>query len=300
MTAPGSAALGAASPEGGALLGAAQGARAAAAIPGCSSARGSRSCCSSSATCCCPCSRWSSSRPGATTAAGASPRSPRSSTIRTSSKASSLAPDRARDRIRDAAAARPDHGLDRRPRAANAAGHRVPVPPAAGHPGHRSGRRHCPDLSMDGPEPWQSSGDRRSRSRSSTSSSSCPTPTGRSTPGMRTVDVATLSDAARSLGAGWPRTIVQVVVPNIRGGILASSVLAVALVLGEYTISSLLSFSTLQVVIFALGKRERVRGGRGLAVRPRLRLRPALLHRPLCARCRRERPRVAPEEEPAT
>jgi putative spermidine/putrescine transport system permease protein len=74
--------------------------------------------------------------------------------------------------------------------------------------------------------------------------------------GLRTVDVATLSDAARSLGAGWPRTIVQIIVPNIRGGILAASVLAVALVLGEYTISSLLSFSTLQVVIYELGKRN--------------------------------------------
>lgn len=73
---------------------------------------------------------------------------------------------------------------------------------------------------------------------------------------VRTVDIATLSDAARSLGAGWPRTIVQIIVPNIRGGILATSVLAVALVLGEYTISSLLSFSTLQVVIFQLGKRD--------------------------------------------
>ncbi|MEO8228364.1 MAG: ABC transporter permease subunit [Chloroflexota bacterium] len=74
--------------------------------------------------------------------------------------------------------------------------------------------------------------------------------------GLRTVDVATLADAARSLGAGWPRTILQVIVPNIRGGILAASVLAVALVLGEYTISSLLSFDTLQVVIFLLGKRD--------------------------------------------
>jgi putative spermidine/putrescine transport system permease protein len=74
--------------------------------------------------------------------------------------------------------------------------------------------------------------------------------------GLRTVDVATLADAARSLGAGWPRTILQVIVPNIRGGILSASVLAVALVLGEYTISSLLSFDTLQVVIFLLGKRD--------------------------------------------
>lgn len=73
---------------------------------------------------------------------------------------------------------------------------------------------------------------------------------------LRGIDTATLADAARSLGAGWPRTIFSVIVPNIRGGILSASVLAVALVLGEYTISSLLSFNTLQVVIYLLGKRD--------------------------------------------
>jgi len=73
---------------------------------------------------------------------------------------------------------------------------------------------------------------------------------------IRTVDVATLADASRSLGASWPRTILQVIVPNIRGGILSASVLAVALVLGEFTISSLLAFNTLQVVIFLLGQSD--------------------------------------------
>ena len=73
---------------------------------------------------------------------------------------------------------------------------------------------------------------------------------------LRSVDVSTLADAARSLGAGWPRAIIQVIVPNIRGGILAASVLAIALVLGEYTISSLLAFNTLQVVIFLLGQQN--------------------------------------------
>jgi putative spermidine/putrescine transport system permease protein len=73
---------------------------------------------------------------------------------------------------------------------------------------------------------------------------------------LRSIDTATLSDASRSLGAGWVRTIVQVIVPNIRGGILSASVLAIALVLGEYTISSLLAFNTMQVVIYLLGKRD--------------------------------------------
>ena len=74
--------------------------------------------------------------------------------------------------------------------------------------------------------------------------------------GLRSIDVATLADAARSLGAGWPRTILQVIVPNIRGGIMSASVLAIALVLGEFTISSLLAFDTLQVVINLIGKRD--------------------------------------------
>jgi putative spermidine/putrescine transport system permease protein len=73
---------------------------------------------------------------------------------------------------------------------------------------------------------------------------------------LRAIDTPTLAEASRSLGAGWPRTIVQVIVPNIRGGILSASVLAFALVLGEFTIASLLSFNTLQVVINLLGKRD--------------------------------------------
>ena len=73
---------------------------------------------------------------------------------------------------------------------------------------------------------------------------------------LRGIDTATLAEASRSLGASWPRTIVAVIVPNIRGGILSASVLAIALVLGEYTISALLSFHTVQVEILLLGKRD--------------------------------------------
>jgi putative spermidine/putrescine transport system permease protein len=74
--------------------------------------------------------------------------------------------------------------------------------------------------------------------------------------GLRSIDVATLAEAARSLGAGWLRVIVQIIVPNIRGAILGAAVISVALVLGEFTISSLLNYDTLQVVINLLGKRN--------------------------------------------
>jgi putative spermidine/putrescine transport system permease protein len=48
----------------------------------------------------------------------------------------------------------------------------------------------------------------------------------------------------------------RIVVPNIVGAILSAAVISVALVLGEFTISSLLSYDTLQVVINLLGKRD--------------------------------------------
>lgn len=73
---------------------------------------------------------------------------------------------------------------------------------------------------------------------------------------LRSVDVHTLSEAARTLGASWPRTIMGVVIPNIKTGILGACVISIALVLGEFTIASLLNYETMQVVINLLGKRE--------------------------------------------
>jgi putative spermidine/putrescine transport system permease protein len=73
---------------------------------------------------------------------------------------------------------------------------------------------------------------------------------------LRSVDVNTLAEAARTLGASWPRTIAGIIIPNIRNGILGACVISIALVLGEFTISSLLNYETMQVVINLLGKRE--------------------------------------------
>jgi len=74
--------------------------------------------------------------------------------------------------------------------------------------------------------------------------------------GLRSIDVGTLAEAARSLGAGWPRVMFQIIAPNLRGAILSATVISIALVLGEFTISSLLNYDTLQVVINLLGKRN--------------------------------------------
>lgn len=73
---------------------------------------------------------------------------------------------------------------------------------------------------------------------------------------LSAIDLQTLSEAARSLGAGWVTTIVRVVVPNIWSGILSAAFISIAVVLGEYTIASLSGYQTLQVQIVALGKTD--------------------------------------------
>ncbi|MDX2648756.1 ABC transporter permease subunit [Streptomyces sp. PA03-1a] len=67
--------------------------------------------------------------------------------------------------------------------------------------------------------------------------------------GLRAVDVRTLVEAARSCGADWPRALVRVVLPNLRGALLNASFLTLALVLGEFTVAQLLGFQPFAVWI---------------------------------------------------
>jgi len=74
--------------------------------------------------------------------------------------------------------------------------------------------------------------------------------------GLSAIDVKTLAEAARSLGAGWPTVMWRIILPNMRTAVLSASFLSVALVLGEFTIASLFSRDNLQVAINQLGKRD--------------------------------------------
>lgn len=67
-------------------------------------------------------------------------------------------------------------------------------------------------------------------------------------------DIHTLSEAARTLGASTARTMTGIIMPTLRTGILNGSFIAIALVLGEFTISNLLNFKTFQVVIAQIGR----------------------------------------------
>ncbi len=57
--------------------------------------------------------------------------------------------------------------------------------------------------------------------------------------GVRSMDLHTLVEAGRSMGAGWMKLFWRVLFPNLRSGILAAAFLTVALSLGEFAIASL-------------------------------------------------------------
>ncbi|MDX3117302.1 ABC transporter permease [Streptomyces scabiei] len=67
--------------------------------------------------------------------------------------------------------------------------------------------------------------------------------------GLRSIDVGTLVEAARSCGAGWPQALIRAVLPNLRGALLNASFLTLALVLGEFTVAQLLGFQPFAVWI---------------------------------------------------
>jgi putative spermidine/putrescine transport system permease protein len=62
--------------------------------------------------------------------------------------------------------------------------------------------------------------------------------------GVRGAQLRTLTEAARNLGASWPRAMLWVVLPALRTSVLNASFLTIALVLGEFTVANILGFQT--------------------------------------------------------
>lgn len=70
--------------------------------------------------------------------------------------------------------------------------------------------------------------------------------------GVRAIDLHTLVDASRNLGASWPATIRRVVLPNVQTAVLGAMFLTLALCLGEVVIATLLLYNTFPVEIINL------------------------------------------------
>ena len=62
--------------------------------------------------------------------------------------------------------------------------------------------------------------------------------------GMRTIDIASLTEAAQSLGAGWGRILATVILPNVFVSVLSGAFLTFAIVIGEYVFAALLNLNT--------------------------------------------------------
>jgi putative spermidine/putrescine transport system permease protein len=63
--------------------------------------------------------------------------------------------------------------------------------------------------------------------------------------GLRAMDVRSLTEAAQSLGAGWPTILLQVIFPNLRVSLLSGALLTFAIVIGELTIALFMAQHTL-------------------------------------------------------
>lgn len=70
--------------------------------------------------------------------------------------------------------------------------------------------------------------------------------------GLRSIDLRTLTEAARSFGASWPVIILRVILPNIRTALISASFVTIAVVLGEFTVARFLARDNLQTALFQI------------------------------------------------
>jgi putative spermidine/putrescine transport system permease protein len=59
--------------------------------------------------------------------------------------------------------------------------------------------------------------------------------------GLRSMDIQSLTEAAQSLGAGWIRILITIILPNLRVALLSGAFLTLAIVVGEFTMANFLA-----------------------------------------------------------
>ena len=71
---------------------------------------------------------------------------------------------------------------------------------------------------------------------------------------LQGMHAATLAEAARTLGASWLAVLVHIIAPGLRRGLTSATLITAAVVLGEFTVSSLLNRVTMQVALVEVSK----------------------------------------------
>ena len=74
--------------------------------------------------------------------------------------------------------------------------------------------------------------------------------------GLQAIDIRTLTEAAQSLGAGWPRILLRVILPNLRVALLSGAFLTLAIVIGEFTIATFLARPAFGPYLSLLGQNK--------------------------------------------
>lgn len=73
---------------------------------------------------------------------------------------------------------------------------------------------------------------------------------------LQGMNAATLAEAARTLGASWPTVLTRIIAPGLRAGLSSATLITAAVVLGEFTVSSLLNRVTMQVALVEVSKSD--------------------------------------------
>ena len=71
---------------------------------------------------------------------------------------------------------------------------------------------------------------------------------------LQGMNAPTLAEAARTLGASWFVVLTRIIAPGLRSGLTSATLITAAVVLGEFTISSLLNRVTMQVALVEVSK----------------------------------------------
>jgi len=66
---------------------------------------------------------------------------------------------------------------------------------------------------------------------------------------LRAINTTVLTEAAYSLGSGWWRTFLTVILPNILPGVISAALLTFSTVMGEFTLASLFTIYTFPVYL---------------------------------------------------
>lgn len=72
--------------------------------------------------------------------------------------------------------------------------------------------------------------------------------------GAGSIDLKTLVEASRSLGARWSTTLFRVILPNLKSAVMSAVFLSAAFVFGEFAVASLMSFTTFPVWLVEVGQ----------------------------------------------